>query len=80
MTGDADSGISTSNTYTHAVDLGDTQATPVTINGVPFHQGGQSGTDATHGGSYVLADTPGSLEGYNSPVTGDMQELLEDSY
>jgi len=80
MHGDADSGISTTNTYTHAVDLGDAQTPPVTINGVPFHQGGQSGTDATHGGSYLLADTPVSVTSYNSPVSGDMHELLKDFY
>ncbi len=79
MNNDADSGISTSKTYTHAVDLGN-DTTALTINDVTFHQGNRSGTDATHGGSYVLADTPGSVTSYNSPVTGDMHELLEDFY
>lgn len=80
MTGDADSGISTSKTYTHAVNLGDEQAAPVSINGVPFHQGGVSGTDAAHGGSYSLQETTGLVTDRGSPVTGDMQELLDDFY
>jgi hypothetical protein len=80
MSGDADSGISTSKTYTHAVDLGDEQAASVSINGVPFHQGGVSGTDAAHGGSYFLKETTGLVTDRGSPVTGEMHELLDDFY
>lgn len=80
MTNDTDCGISTDKVYTHAVDLGD-DATALTINGVPFHQGTASGTDAIHGGSYLLSDTPGSFTAYNSSVAaGGMHELLEDFY
>ena len=79
MSGDGDCGISTHKTYTHAVDLG-TDTTALTINGVPFHQGGFSGTDAIHGGSYLLTGLNNSETGYDSPVTGEMHELLEDFY
>ena len=79
MSGDADSGISTNKTYTHAVDLG-ADTTALTINGVPFYQGGFSGTDATHGGSYLLTGLNNSETGYDSPVMGEMYELLEDFY
>lgn len=80
MSNDADSGISTNKTYTHAVDLG-TDNTALTINDVPFHQGTASGTDAAHGGSYLLSDTTSSFTGNNSGVAaGGMHELLEDFY
>jgi PEP-CTERM motif len=76
ITGDADSGISTSKTYTHAVDLnrqeGDPQGNddtlPLSINGVPFS-----------GGAYTLTNLGNVFNnGYTPSIGGGLGDLLDD--
>lgn len=78
LNNDSDSTIDSSKTYTHAIDIGNTNDS-LTINGVPFHYGNtNSGTDATHGGSYLLEDTAHNFTGYISSVSGDIHDLFDD--
>ena len=76
FTGDADSGISSGSTYTHAVDV---NGAGETINGVPFVAGGASGTDATHGGSWSYS-IPGQnvFTNNTNTLTGNINTLAKD--
>lgn len=67
--GDADSGISSTKTYTHAVDFGDPWG--VMINGVYF--GGNE-----DGGDYNLAGSFGNSWGDGNKAIGNVMTLLED--
>jgi hypothetical protein len=89
FTGDSDSGISASNTYTHAVDLDATgTGTAETINGVPFANGGdgmnanQTGTDSSHGGGWSFSNpSPQYFAGpFADGATGNMNTLLSNFY
>lgn len=74
--GDTDSGISSTKTYTHAVDV---NGTGETINGVTFVAGGASGTDATHGGGWSYSiPTQSSYTTNTSNLTGSINQLAKD--
>lgn len=64
---DAASGISSSKTYTHAIDIGAT-VTAVSVNGVAFHQSSvpAAGTDGTNNDRWTSLDNTG---GRNGPFT-----------
>lgn|GEM_PF-5273170 len=80
LTGDADSGVSTTKTYTHALNF---NGPDVTVNGVVFEAAGQSGSNYTLV-SYdpVTGDTGGALSfgGYSNNLTGGMNALMQDFY
>jgi hypothetical protein len=82
LSSDANSGISTSHTYTHAVDAGD--ATGVTINGVTFAPLTQSGTNFSTGGGVTYGfstDNPLSVFSGNPGAyvaSGQLVSLLDD--
>ena len=87
ITGDADSGISTDNTYTHAVDFGlDTPA--ALVNGVQFQTGNPdfgpiTGTSATIGtGTSSVPNSHGGNDGADPYLDGEaycaMEDLVED--
>lgn len=76
FSGDTDSGVSSANTYTHAVDV---NGAGVTVNGVAFVAGGASGTDATHGGgwSYSIPTQTGFTNNTNN-LTGNINTVARD--
>lgn len=88
ITGDADSGISTDNTYTHAIDFGNqpTGGGIATVNGVIFADGsigsfpaigGSSQTVGT--GSSTIPNNHGGNNGADAYLTaGGMRELVYD--
>ncbi len=88
--GDVSSGVSSTKTYTHAVDLnrggGDTaggnDALPLVINGVTFHTGGTTGPDAIRGNGYTLDfQTPAAtFDGNGGNSTQHVQDLLDDFF
>ncbi len=63
LTGDADSGISTNNAYTHAIDMGD--GANRTINGAVFTGGGAAGTN-----NYSTTGITDTLPGWANPNVG----------
>ena len=81
LTGDADTGISARNTYTHAVNL---NGPALTVNGVPFTAGGQPGSpnyslyayNATNGQTSAMA----SLGGVGNNVTGAIGTAAQDFF
>jgi len=76
FTGDADSGVSSANTYTHAVDVNGTGAT---VNGVTFVPGGASGTDATHGGSWTFSiPSQNAFVNNTNNLTGSINQIARD--
>ncbi len=86
ITSDADSGISNSKIYTHAIDFG-TQAVGgvATINSVVFVDGDGGSFPAIGGGSETIGTGASSIpvdhagdSGANAYVTGDMQDLVYD--
>ncbi|HZZ73750.1 MAG TPA: PEP-CTERM sorting domain-containing protein [Pirellulales bacterium] len=72
--GDADSGISASNTYTHAIDL---SGGGETINGVVFTGGGNGNQP---GLNYELENAPNPFGGNNSALTGGAHTLTSSFY
>ena len=75
FTGDSDSGISSSNTYTHAIDL---NGSGETINGVTF-VGGGAGTPS--GLNYTLGIVSGqSFTGNTNTLTGSINQLAKDFF
>lgn len=80
ITGDADCGISTENTYTHTLDFG-TGSPGATVNGVQFdaYNAGANGTLNFNrtAASGTLNDHAGNA-GHN--VTGGLADLLTDMY
>ena len=82
ITNDADSGISTANTYTHTLDFGNSAFPIATINGVAFngYNVGANGTlDFSMGvePSGVIKDT---FANANHNVTGSLANLMTDMY
>lgn len=89
---DADSGISSSNTYTHAFDLnrggadpdgGNDAVSPLIINGVSFTgiTSSAGGTDAVHGGSYTSTGINATFDNRATGVAaGGVRDLLDDFY
>jgi len=77
FSGDATSGISSANTYTHAVDFaseaGDNGAV---INGVQFIAGGLVGANYT----LVIPGSLGTFNGSTGNVTGGSADLLDDFF
>lgn len=74
FTGDADSGISSSKTYTHAINF---NGANVTINGVTFTGG------STTGANYALTTTAGTSNGFNghtNNVAGNANGLFTDFF
>jgi hypothetical protein len=76
FSGDANSGISSANVYTHAVDVNGAGAI---INGVTFVASGASGTDAVHGGGWSFS-IPGqsTFANFNNNLTGNINQLARD--
>ncbi len=85
ITGDADSGISSTKTYTHAIDFG-TQPSGggvATINGVVFADGGPGAFPAIGGSSQTVGTgsttIPTDHQGdANANITGGMEDLVHD--
>ncbi len=75
-TGDADSGIWSTNTYTHAYNFG--RATNVTINGVTFT--GVAGANPSVTGQFATANYPTVFNNNtaNNNLVGDSYELIRD--
>ena len=70
VTGDADSGISESKLYTHAIDFGNNGTYPVaTINGVVFANGGTGAFPATNGTSQIIGTGSSTLPNSNGGNT-----------
>jgi hypothetical protein len=81
LTGDVDSGISASKTYTHVIDWQATEE--VTVNGVRFQQAGRQGAD------YSLVEIdPHTFEEseieyfqkWNNNVTGELRSAISNGY
>ena len=89
ITGDTDSEITNTTTYTHAVDFG-SDTPSASINGVQFQEGGSTfgdiaGTSATIGSGTTTIITPhggnSSAEPYlNGGLACEMEALVEDMY
>lgn len=79
ITGDADSGISSSNTYTHALDFGNSDV--ATVNGVSFvgYLTGSNGSN-NFSASVSSGSIVDSFPNANHNVTGDLADLLTDMY
>jgi len=74
-TGDEDSGIWSTNTYTHAFNFG--RATNITINGVTFI--GVAGANPAVAGQFVTANYPSTLQNSaNNNLTGQSWLLARD--
>lgn len=88
ITGDADSGISTDNTYTHAIDFGNQPAGGgvATVNGVIFANGSAGSFPAIGGSSQTVgtgsSTIPNNHSGNNGAdaylTAGGMRELVYD--
>ncbi len=82
FTTNADSGVSTTKTYSHRLDFGD--GAPATVNGVAFDPAANSGADWTLGGATNLL--PESAGAASTPTFSDapngtaMNLLLSDFY
>ena len=75
FTGDADSGISSTKTYTHAVDL---NGSGETINGVAFAAGGAGTQNSLN---YTLGiDSTGTYTGNANALTGSINKLATDFF
>jgi hypothetical protein len=78
FTGDSDSGISTSNTYTDAVNLA---GQALTINGVSFSATGSVSGDTITGSNYTLnMPALGTYTGYNDNLSGQVGVLCSTFY
>src|SRR5687767_5587183 len=72
VTGDADSGISASKTYTHAIDYGSAPA--ATVNGVAL-----TAEDAGAGGTFEAAGESSTAgNGGNIGATGSVVQMYDD--
>jgi hypothetical protein len=81
LTGDGDSGISNTKTYTHAFDMARNEANPFFINGVQFAVGNiSSGTDAVHGGSYTATGLNRTFQNHPSAVSGGIGDAIDDFF
>ena len=83
ITGDADSGISSTKTYTHAIDFGTN--TVATVNGVVFGDGnpgvfpGPTGSQTVGTGSSTIPNNNGGNGGADAFLTvGGMRTLMRD--
>ncbi len=74
FTGDADSGVSSTKTYTHAVDLATDDGGSV-INGVTFVAGALVGSNYT-----LTTPNTGTFQNSSGNVTGGSADLVEDFF
>ena len=72
VTGDADSGVLPTGTYTHAVDVNGVGAT---VNGINFVGGGTAG-DGGFGKTYAITGASTQFAGDDTAVTGGLGSML----